>query len=140
MSEEVLFRFVSKAAAWLGLGEITVILIGIVAVTFIFLLFWFKFAPWLILKMGGEETEILMTGAPGNATILQAERVAGIEDNGQRLELTLRVAPQRGAEYQARARVDAPAELVDRFKSGAVFPVKISQADPRKVVLDLDDE
>jgi len=140
MSEEKLFQFVTWISNRTGIGEIPVILILAVLATFSFLIFWFKFVPWAILKMAGSETETLMTGMPGTATVLEIGHASGDTENGQLMMLLLEVKPQKGPAYQARIRVDAKIENVELIKPDAVLPVKISNDDPQKVVLFLEEE
>lgn len=96
-----------------------------------------------IAKMKGENQQLLMTGVPAQARIVQVGATGLTVNDAPQLQLTLEVQPPPGAGYRgsstpfaANVRALVPVFAMARIQPGQVIAVRFNPHNPTQVAID----
>jgi hypothetical protein len=83
--------------------------------------------------------ELLRTGTPARAIVLDQWETGMVDGDAIEVELTVRVLPEEGEAFEAVARLALSPFVLPQVEPGRFVPVRFDPADPAQVAIDLAD-
>jgi hypothetical protein len=116
------------------MGGTAVIIVISLVITVVVLFFVFRLISGMM--RGAKQTrEILTTGVPAQARILQLGETGMYVNNNPAVDILLEVHPQGRPPYQVQTRMVVSMIRLPAIQPGNIVPVKYDPADPTKVAI-----